>query len=311
MNNRTEYDENNIRYTAHNGGNNHYSDNNGNYYGNGANGGNSYGNGGNNGNYYENGANGGNYYGNGGNNGSYYGNGANSGNYYGMGGYYDQAYDNADIESKVITRSFIVMFVSLLITAFVATIVAVNENLFYGMINSYGLLIFIEFAVVIGASFAVRKKNAVIAGILYTIYTVINGMTFSFIFYVYDLGSVQEIFIMTALLFGVMAVVGATTKMDLSKIGGISIMLLLGALMVTFANLLFLHSTGLNLVLDYLIVAIFVGLTAYDTQKMKKMARNTVSSDVNTIAIFCGMELYLDFINLFIRLLAIFGKRRN
>ena len=282
MNNRTEYDENNIRYTEYNGGNNNnYPDNNGNYYGNGA------------------------------NNGNYYGNGANNGNYYGMGGYYDRAYDNADIESKVITRSFIVMFVSLLITAFMATIVAANANLFDGMINSYGLLIIIEFAVVIGASFAVKKKNAVVAGILYAIYTIITGMTFSVLFYVYDLGSVQEIFLMTALLFGVMAVVGATTKVDLSRIGGICIMLLLGALMVTFVNLLFLHSTGLDLVLDYLIVAIFVGLTAYDTQKMKVMARNAVSSDVNTIAIFCGMELYLDFINLFIRLLAIFGKRRN
>ncbi len=302
MNNRTEYDENNIRYTEYNGGNNNnYPDNNGNYYGNGAN----------NGNYYGNGANNGNYYGNGANNGNYYGNGANNGNYYGMGGYYDRAYDNADIESKVITRSFIVMFVSLLITAFMATIVAANANLFDGMINSYGLLIIIEFAVVIGASFAVKKKNAVVAGILYAIYTIITGMTFSVLFYVYDLGSVQEIFLMTALLFGVMAVVGATTKVDLSRIGGICIMLLLGALMVTFVNLLFLHSTGLDLVLDYLIVAIFVGLTAYDTQKMKVMARNAVSSDVNTIAIFCGMELYLDFINLFIRLLAIFGKRRN
>ena len=302
MNNRTEYDENNIRYTEYNGGNNNnYPDNNGNYYGNGAN----------NGNYYGNGANNGNYYGNGVNNGNYYGNGANNGNYYGMGGYYDRAYDNADIESKVITRSFIVMFVSLLITAFMATIVAANANLFDGMINSYGLLIIIEFAVVIGASFAVKKKNAVVAGILYAIYTIITGMTFSVLFYVYDLGSVQEIFLMTALLFGVMAVVGATTKVDLSRIGGICIMLLLGALMVTFVNLLFLHSTGLDLVLDYLIVAIFVGLTAYDTQKMKVMARNAVSSDVNTIAIFCGMELYLDFINLFIRLLAIFGKRRN
>lgn len=292
MNNRTEYDENNTRYTEYNGGNNnYYPDNNGNYYG--------------------NGANNGNYYGNGANNGNYYGNGANNGNYYGMGGYYDRAYDNADIESKVITRSFIVMFVSLLITAFMATIVAANVNLFEGMLNSYGLLLIIEFAVVIGASFAVKKKNAVVAGILYTIYTVITGMTFSVLFYVYDLGSVQEIFLMTALLFGVMAVVGATTKADLSRIGGICIMLLLGALIVTFANLLFLHSTGLDLVLDYLVVAIFVGLTAYDTQKMKVMARNAVSSDVNTIAIFCGMELYLDFINLFIRLLAIFGKRRN
>lgn len=278
MNNRTEYDGNNSRYSSYNGGNN---------------------------NYYS-GSNG-----NGNNNGSYYGNGAGDGNYYGAGNYYDSTYSNADTEAKVINRSFIVMFISLLVTAFTATIVAANKSLFVGMMQSYGVLLIIELAVVFGATFAVKKKNVVVAGILYAIYTIINGMTLSFIFWAYELGSVQEIFLMTAILFAVMAIIGATTKINLSRVGGICMMFLIGALIVTFANLLFIHSSGIDLVLDYVVVAIFIGFTAYDTQKMKVMARNAGSQDINIIAIFCGMELYLDFINLFIRLLAIFGKRRN
>ena len=326
---RTEYDENNSHYSEYNGrNNNYYSDNNGNgnYYGNNGSGnGNYYGNNGSgNGNYYgNNGSGNGNYYGNNGSgngnyygnnsfgNGNYNGNGANTGDYYGAGGYYGNTCANADVESKVITRSFIVMFISLLVTAFTATIVASNIDIFVSVINSFGVLLIIELFVVFAASYAVKRKIAIVAGIFYTIYTIINGMTFSVIFFAYELGSVQDIFIMTALLFGVMAVIGATTKIDLTRVGGVCTMLLLGALIVTFANMLFLHSTGLDLILDYVIVGIFIGFTAYDTQKMKVLAANAGSSDVNIIAIYCGMELYLDFINLFIRLLSIFGKKRN
>ena len=279
MDNRTGYNENNSRYAAYDGGNNNfYSGNNG--------------------------------YGNGMNNNSYYGNG-NNGDIYGAGSSFDSTYSNEETESKVLTRSFIVMFVSLLVTALMATVVAVNKSLFEGMINSYGIFIIIELAVVFGATFAVKKKNVVVAGILYTMYTVINGMTLSIIFYAYDLGSVQEIFLMTAVLFAVMAVIGATTNINLSKIGGICTMFLVGGLIVTFANILFLHSTGIELALDYIMVAVFIGFTAYDTQRLKVLAREARNDEVNVIAILCGMELYLDFINLFLRLLAIFGKRRN
>ncbi len=234
-----------------------------------------------------------------------------NGNAYETSSYYESAVDRADIKAKIISRSFIVMFLSLLITAFAATMVAMNPEWFYQVAQSFGIFLVIELVVVIGASFAVSKRKAILAGILYTIYTIINGMTLSIIFYVYELGSVQEIFLMTAVLFGVMAVLGMTTKIDLSKVGGICTMLLIGALIVTAVNFIFLHSTGLDLLLDYLVVAIFVGLTAWDTQKMKRMAETAGNSEVNVIAIYCGMELYLDFINLFLRLLAIFGKKRN
>lgn len=239
------------------------------------------------------------------------GNGPVNGNYYEASNYYDNAYSSADVEAKVISRSFIVMLVSLLITAAASTIVASNFRLFLKVADSFKVLLVMELAVVIGASFAIRKQNAVLAGTLYFIYTVINGITLSVIFYVYDLGSIKEVFVITALLFGVMALIGATTKMDLSRVGGICTMALIGALLVTVVNMLFLHSSGLDLALDYVVVFIFVGLTAYDTQKMKKMAKNSMGMNINAIALFCGMQLYLDFINLFLRLLSIMAKKKN
>ncbi|MBQ3583305.1 MAG: Bax inhibitor-1/YccA family protein [Lachnospiraceae bacterium] len=232
-------------------------------------------------------------------------------NYWSNGNYYDNTYDREEIEQKVITRSFIVMFISLLVTALTATIVAANIDMFVGVMNSFSVLLVLEIIVVIAASFAVNKRNAVVAGVLYSAYSIINGLTLSVIFFAYELGSIQEIFMVTAILFAVMAVIGATTKKNLSSLGGICTMLLSGALLVTVINALILHSSGIELVLDYVIVAIFVGLTAYDTQKMKSLAATASTADVNTIAIYCGMELYLDFINLFLRLLSIFGKSRD
>lgn len=239
------------------------------------------------------------------------GNGYGNENSYGAQGYYSDAYSSADVESKVISRSFIVMFVSLLVTAATSMVVASNWRMLPNVFEVFEILLVVELAVVIGTSFAIKKQNVVLAGILYTVYTIVNGMTLSVIFLAYDFDSIKEVFVVTALLFGVMALIGATTKMDLSRVGGICTMLLLGALMVTALNMFLLHSSGVDLILDYVIVLIFVGLTAYDTQKMKAMARNSMGMNVNLIAIFCGMQLYLDFINLFLRLLSIMGKKRN
>ena len=165
--------------------------------------------------------------------------------------------------------------------------------------------------VVVGAQYAIRKRNTALAAGLYFAYTVMNGITFSVIFYVFRLESIESVLFITALLFGVMAAVGYVTKKDLSSIGSIGMMLLIGVILVTIVNMLILKSSGLDLFMDYLVVLIFVGLTAYDTQKMKRIAATASESDINVLALYCGFELYLDFLNLFIRLLSIMGKRRN
>lgn len=138
-----------------------------------------------------------------------------------------------------------------------------------------------------------------------------NGLTLSVIFYAYDIGSIQEVLLLTAGMFAGMALIGATTHINLTKVGSFLLMALWGVILVSVVNVFFLHSTGLNLMIDYVGVLIFVVLTAYDTQKMKAMARSGEMSDANIISLYCGMQLYLDFINLFLRLLRIFGRSRN
>lgn len=269
----------------------------------------------NNGGYNNSGYNNGGYNSGGYNNGGYnnggYNNGYNNDSYYQNSRYYGGAADTEAITQQVITRSFLVMLASLLITAFTATITAMNVKFFSSAMESFVVLAIVEFLLVIGAQFAISKRNAVMAGTLYLGYTILNGILLSSIFYVYEIGSIQDVFFITALLFGVMAVYGIFTRKDLSSIGSLAMMLLLGVIMVTFVNALFLHSAGLDLMIDYAVVVIFVGLTAYDTQKMKRMAATATMQDVNVVALYCGMELYLDFINLFLRLLRLMANSRD
>lgn len=316
MNN--SYDNNNYMNNSYNNGNGNYMNNN------------SYNNG-NNGYSYNNGGNGGYGNGNYGNNnyndytrnnmnGSYQG-GFNSygGNDYNTGynnvysGSYSTSSVNEDIKSQIIMRSFIVMLVSLLVTGIVSVIVAGNETLFNNMIlnDSFYIWFLAEIGVVIGAQYAIRKRNITLAGVLYFAYAAMNGITFSVIFYVFQLESIESVLFITALLFGMMAAIGYVTKKDLSSVGSIGMMLLLGVILVSIVNMLILHSSGLDLFMDYVVVFIFVGLTAYDTQKMKRVAATASESEINVLALYCGFELYLDFLNLFIRLLSIMGKRRR
>lgn len=209
------------------------------------------------------------------------------------------------------TRSFIIVLAALLVTAISASLVLVNGGLATAVFTNFEIWLLLEFVVVVGASFAISKRKTALAAVLFTAYSVINGLTLSVIFYAYDFGSIQEVFLLCAGMFAGMAIIGATTRINLTKMGSILMMGLWGVILVTLANMLFMHSSGLDLMMDYVGVVIFVGLTAYDTQKMKKLASSGELSDMNIIALYCGMELYLDFINLFLRLLSIFGKRKN
>lgn len=215
-----------------------------------------------------------------------------------------------DIESKLITRTFIFMFMALLVTTATAVIVAMDFEKMSLVYEHFVAFAIAEIVVVLANMATVRRKMAAASGVLFAIYSVINGITLSFIFYAYELGSIQNIFLITALLFGIMAIVGATTKVRLSSIGGMGTMLLIGVILTTLINALFIHSTGLDMVMNYIVVFIFVGLTAYDTQRIKNTAMMISEEDINVESVYFGMELYLDFINIFLRLLAIFGKRK-
>ena len=206
------------------------------------------------------------------------------------------------------TKAFILVIAGLIITALTATFVAVSPSVFVSVAKSYMIWIIAELVVVMITSVAIQKQNTAVAGIGYFLYSLVNGVTLSCIFYVYELGSIYQVFFVSAAMFAGMAVLGLFTNLDLSKVGSIAIMLLWGIIVATLVNSLLIKSTGFDMFMDYIVVVLFCGITAYDMQKLKKYSQT--GADSNTVAIYFGMSLYLDFINIFLRLLRLFGKRR-
>lgn len=209
-------------------------------------------------------------------------------------------------------KVYLWMTLALVITGIAAYYVAHSGFIFTLMNNPilfWGLIV-AELGLVIGISAAINKLSLTTATILFTTYSVINGVTLSSIFLVYDIASITRVFFITAGTFGAMAVFGYTTKKDLSSIGKYLFMALIGLIIATLVNLFF-KSTGLDLALSYLGVLIFVGLTAYDSQKIKQMCMSFEYADegAQKLALLGALTLYLDFINLFIYLLRLFGRR--
>lgn len=144
-------------------------------------------------------------------------------------------------------------------------------------------------------------------------YSALNGATLSLILLVYTMQSIASVFFITAGTFAVMAAIGYFTKADLSSLGKILMMALIGLIIATVVNAFLLKSGGFSLILSYVGVLIFVGLTAYDTQKIKQMLimADDVNEETQKIALLGSLSLYLDFINLFLYLLRIFGNSRE
>jgi FtsH-binding integral membrane protein len=181
--------------------------------------------------------------------------------------------------------------------------IATNKLLFWGLIIA-------EFGLVLAVSAAINKLSLTTATMLFVLYSVINGATLSFIFAVYTMSSIASVFFITAGTFAVMAFIGYTTKKDLTSMGKILLMALIGIIIATVVNI-FLKSTGLEMIVSYLGVLIFVGLTAYDSQKIKQMLLMApdAGEGAQKLALLGALSLYLDFVNLFIYLLRIFGRR--
>ena len=147
---------------------------------------------------------------------------------------------------------------------------------------------------------------------LFILYSVVNGATLSVIFMVYALTSIANVFFITAGTFAVMAFIGYTTKKDLTSLGRMLFMGLIGIIIATVVNI-FLGSSMLNMIVSYVGILVFIGLTAYDSQKIKRLLYTADSTDESAqkIALLGSLTLYLDFINLFLMLLRIFGGNRN
>ena len=212
-------------------------------------------------------------------------------------------------------KVYLWMSLALVITGFTAYYVATTPALIGVIITNqilfWGLVIG-ELALVFGLSAAINKLSLTTATLMFVIYAVINGLTLSFIFLVYTASSITSVFFITAGTFAVMAFFGYFTKTDLSSLGKILMMALIGIIIATIVNI-FTKSEGLAMILNYLGVLVFVGLAAYDSQKIKQMLMMAPDTGevAQKVALLGALSLYLDFINLFLYLLRIFGSRRD
>lgn len=215
----------------------------------------------------------------------------------------------------LMSKVYLWMTLALVITGFTAYYVASSEALITAIMTNqilfWGLVIG-EFALVFGLSAAINKLSLTTATLMFVLYSVINGATLSFIFLVYTYSSITNVFFITAGTFAVMALFGYFTKTDLTSIGKILMMALIGIIIATIVNF-FTKSEGLAVILNYLGVLVFVGLTAYDSQKIKQMLMTAPDAGEGSqkLALLGALSLYLDFINLFLYLLRIFGSRRD
>lgn len=179
-----------------------------------------------------------------------------------------------------------------------------NQFLFWGLLIG-------EFALVIGLSAAIDKLSLPIATLMFVLYSVVNGATLSFIFLLYTATSIVSVFFITAVTFSVMAVYGYFTKKDLTSLGRLLFMGLVGIIIASLVNI-FVQSSGMSLIVSYIGVLVFVGLIAYDSQKIKTMLMQApdASENMQKLALLGALSLYLDFINLFLHLLRILGSKR-
>ncbi|MBO7295281.1 MAG: Bax inhibitor-1/YccA family protein [Bacteroidaceae bacterium] len=183
--------------------------------------------------------------------------------------------------------------------------IASNSLVFWGLIIA-------QLGAVMYLSVRINNMSLTTAGIVFLLYAVLTGVTFSFIFLVYTMESIASTFFITAGTFGAMSLVGYFIKKDLSAIGRFLIMALIGLIIASIVNI-FLQSSGLTLICTYAGVLIFSGLTAYDTQKIKQMFLMhgaEMNESTMKLALMGSLTLYLDFINLFLYLLRIFGDRK-
>jgi len=209
-------------------------------------------------------------------------------------------------------KVYVWMTMALGITALSAYGVASNPNmlqLIYGNSMVIWLLIIAELGLVMYTTARIDRLSLTTATTLFVIYSALNGITLSSVFLAYAMTTIGQVFVITAGTFAAMAAYGYFTKTDLSKIGNILFMALIGLVIATLVNL-FMKSAMLDMVLSYIGVLIFVGLTAWDSQKIKVMlaSRQDVGETSQKIALMGALTLYLDFINLFLYLLRIFGR---
>lgn len=212
------------------------------------------------------------------------------------------------MENKVMPKVFLWMCLGLFVTFLTGFVVANNENMLISVFSTGGYIAFsiIELILVIVLSARIRKMKETTCKIFFLLYAFVSGLTFSSIFIVYEIESILYIFLIAAILFLLFALVGFKTNIDLTKIGTYLMMALFGVLICALINL-FANSTTFDLVISTIVILVFMGITAYDVQKIKNMEDYLPTEN---LAIYGALQLYLDYINIFLNLLRLFGDDR-
>ena len=218
------------------------------------------------------------------------------------------------VQRKFLTKVYGWMSLALLLSGITAFIVATSPfliNLVFGNKFGFPLLAIGEIVLVWWLSASIRKISTMAASIAFLAYSVINGATLASIFYVFSLNSIIVVFLVSALMFIGMSLYGVFSKSDIMSFGRYFSMAIIGLIVASVINI-FLKSSGFSWIISILTVVIFTGLTAYDTRKMLLVSQQADGSDMFQKASIIGaLELYLDFINIFLALLRIFGKSRD
>ena len=213
-------------------------------------------------------------------------------------------------DNKLLSKSFLWMCIGLLVTFVTGFGVSMNERMLENIFGGSGfwILVILEFVLVIVLSARVMKMNPTTAKICFILYSFVSGLTFSSIFVVYELTSIMMIFLVSAIIFGIMAFIGYTTKVDLSRVGFYLLMALLGVILVSIINI-FLGNGTLEIIICIICLLLFIGITAYDVQKRRALESTGLPED--NLAIYGALELYLDFINIFLQILELFAKNKD
>lgn len=224
-------------------------------------------------------------------------------------------------ENKLLRASFSWMALAMLLTSLSALLFAFvpeltslllepTETGFKLTIFAY-VVMFAPLLFVFGINFALNRLSYPALIGLFVAYAIINGVSFSFIFFVYNIGSILNVFLSTTALFAIMAIAGYTTKTDLTKMGSLLMIGLIGIVIASLINM-FMGSARVDYIISILGVIIFTGLTAYDVQKIKNIGLQAEGSTLTSkLGIVGALTLYLDFINLFLFLLRLFGGRKD
>ena len=228
------------------------------------------------------------------------------------------------LAAQPIARTFIAsvfswMGIALGISAITAYVFGTDPSYMHYLVNEAPrglsglgyLVMFAPLGLVLLMSFGINRLSSTALIGVFLVYSVLMGMSLSFIFLAYTASSIYAIFISSGAMFGLMALIGYTTKTDLTKLGSLLMMALIGIIVASLINM-FLHSEGMSYLISFIAVVVFTGLTAYDVQKLKDIGAQTEAGTEATakMSIMGALTLYLDFINLFLALLRLFGSRK-